>query len=88
MYLQKSEKYTGGQLIGAATNGELYKGIASFMIAGIKQNTPYIINSVPSTKIHACWFKNEIITCLKVLTGCGFKIRMIISDNNLCNTSA
>ena len=47
MYLQKSEKYTGGQIIGAATNGELYKGIASFMNVGIKQNTPYIINSVP-----------------------------------------
>ena len=47
MYLQKSEKYTGGQIIGAATNGKLYKGIASFMNVGIKQNSPYIINSVP-----------------------------------------
>ena len=42
MYLQKCEEYTGGQLIGAAINGELYKGIVSFMIIGIKQNTPYI----------------------------------------------
>ena len=39
MYLQKCEEYTQGQLIGAALNDELYKGIASFMIIGIK-NTP------------------------------------------------
>ena len=49
-YLQKCEEYTGGQLIGAATNGELYKGIVSFMIIGIKQNTPYIIKSVPEIR--------------------------------------
>ena len=51
MYLQKCEEYTGGQLIGAATNGELYKGIVSFMIIGIRQN-------------NADWLKNETIGCL------------------------
>ena len=50
MYLLKCEEYTGVQLIGAATNGELYKGIVSFMIIGIKQNTPYIIKSVPEIR--------------------------------------
>ena len=40
MYLQMCEEYTGVQLISATTNGELYKGIVSFMIIGIKQNTP------------------------------------------------
>ena len=49
-YLQKCEEYTRGQLIGAATNGELYKCIISFMIIGIKQNTPYIIKSVPEIR--------------------------------------
>ena len=62
-YLQKCEEYTGGQLIGAATNVELYKGIVSFMIIGIKQNTPYIIKSVPEIKMHADWLKNQIIGC-------------------------
>ena len=73
MYLQKCEEYMGGQLIDAATNGELYKGIVSFMIIGIKQNTPYIIKSVPEIKIHADWLKNEIIGCLKVLTDLDLK---------------
>ena len=60
-YLQKCEEYTRGQLIGAATNGELYKCIISFMIIGIKQNTPYIIKSVREIKMHADWLKNQII---------------------------
>ena len=88
MYLQKCEEYTGGQLIGTATNGKLYKGIVSFMIIGVKQNTPYIIKSVPEIKIHVDWLKNQIIGCLKVLTDCRSKVRMIISDNHSCNTSA
>ena len=58
------------------------------MIIGIKQNTSYIEKFVPEIKIHADWLKNEIILCLKVLTDCGFKVRMIISDNHPCNTSA
>ena len=77
MCLQKCEEYTGGRLVGAATNSVLYTGIVSFMIIGIKQNTPYIIKSLPEIKIHADWLKNEIIGCLKVLTVCGFQVRMI-----------
>ena len=65
MYLQKCEEYTRGQLIGAALNGELYKGIASFMIIGIK-NTPEIIKSILEIKTHADWLKNQITGCLKV----------------------
>ena len=88
MYLRKCKEYTGGQLFGAVTNGELYKGTVSFMVIGIEQNTPYLIKSVPELKIHADWLKNQIIGCLKVLTDCGFKVRMILSDNHRCNNSA
>ena len=58
------------------------------MIIGIKQKTPYIIKSVLEIKMHADWLKNEIIGWLNVLSDCGFKVRMIISDNHLCDTSA
>ena len=52
------------------------------MIIGIKQNSPYIIKSVPEIKIPADWLKNQIIGCLKVLTDSGFKVRMTIGDNH------
>ena len=32
MYLQKSEDFVGGQLYGANTDGELYKGVMCYMI--------------------------------------------------------
>ena len=34
MYLQKREEYAGGELVGADTDGNLYKGIVCFMIVG------------------------------------------------------
>ena len=59
MYLQKCEEYTGGQLIGAAINGELYKGIVSFMIIGIKQNTPYINYKICTENTDTCRLVKE-----------------------------
>ena len=46
----------------------------------IKILTPYIISYVPEIKTHADWLKNQIIGCRKVLTDCGFKVRMIIRE--------
>ena len=40
MYLHKCEEYCGGEVIGAKENNELYKGLLSFMIAGLKENVP------------------------------------------------
>ena len=36
MYLQKCEKYCGGEKNGANENNELYKRLISFMIIGLK----------------------------------------------------
>ena len=46
-YLQICEEYCGGEIIGAKENNELYKGLLSFIIVGLKENVPYIIKSVP-----------------------------------------
>ena len=50
MYLQKCEEYSGGEIIGADENNELFKGLLSFMIVGLKENVPYVIKSVPEVK--------------------------------------
>ena len=47
IYLQKCEEYYGSEIIAANENNKLYKGLLSFMIAGFKENVPYIIKSVP-----------------------------------------
>ena len=38
MYLQKCEEYSGGRLIGADKENNLYKGVVSFMVVGLKQS--------------------------------------------------
>ena len=42
MSLQKCEECSGGEIIGANENNELYKALLSFMIVGLKENVPYI----------------------------------------------
>ena len=39
MYIQKNVKYTDGRYVDAHETGNLYKGVAVFMIQGIKQST-------------------------------------------------
>ena len=65
MYLQKCEEYCGGEKIGANENNELYKGLLLFMIAGLKENIPCIIKSVPERNIDGKWIKEQILGSLK-----------------------
>ena len=52
MHLQQSSQYDGGDLIGQNTDGELYKGILCYMVVSLKKCVPYILHSVPVTKLH------------------------------------
>ena len=61
MYLQKCEEYSAGEILGANENNELYKGLLSFMIAGLKENVPYVIKSVPEQTIDGNWIKDQIL---------------------------
>ena len=45
MYLQKSQEYFWGEMIGCDDEGELYKGIVCFMIIGLKESIPYMMKS-------------------------------------------
>ena len=51
IYLQKGEEFVGGELVTADEDGELYKGIVSFMIVGLTQNIPYVFKALSGIKI-------------------------------------
>ena len=38
MYLQKSAQYQSGEYVGIDEEGNLYKGVAAFMVVGLKQS--------------------------------------------------
>ena len=51
MYLQKQDEYTGGELAGADPDGNPYKGIMCFMIAGLKENVPFVVKDIHETGV-------------------------------------
>ena len=88
MFLQKCEEYSGGESVGADENGELYKGVVSFMIVGLKSNVPYIVKALPEKEIDGVWLKDELLDCINILQGSGFNIRGIVCDDHPSNVNA
>ena len=89
MYLQRSQKYFWGKMIGSDDEGELYKGISFFfMIVGLKESIPSVIKSSPETNIDANWLKTKFLDSLKILSNCGFRVRAIVCDNHPTNVSS
>ena len=88
MFLQKCEEYVGGETIGADETGELYNGVVSFMVVGLRSNVPYVIKAVPEKKITGEWVKDELLECLNVLQENGFKVRGVVCDDHSTNVSA
>ena len=45
MYLEKATQYHSGEYVGADDEGNLYKGIVAFMIVGLKESIPSIVQA-------------------------------------------
>ena len=43
IYLQKDAQYQGGKLVGVDSEGNLFKGVMTFMINSLKQSIPFVI---------------------------------------------
>ena len=83
LYLQKSEEYHGGEIVGCDEEGKLYKDLV-----GLKKSIPYIIKSIPGTKFEGEWLKEEILKSIETLHSINFKVRGIVADNHSTNVSA
>ena len=55
IYLQKELQFQQGKLIGCDENGNLFKGIMTFMIVGEWKNVPFVVKAVPESKIEGKW---------------------------------
>ena len=88
MYLQKELQFQQGKLIGCDDNGNLFKGIMTFMIVGVRKNFPFVVKAVPESKIQGKWLSGQIIETIQSLHEIGFHMRAVISDNHPSNVSA
>ena len=77
MFLQKEASYQSGDYVGEDEEGELYKGIACFMIVGLKQSVPHVIQAIPEVTITGEWLAEKISASLHSLAQTGFTVRGI-----------
>ena len=64
MFLQKEAIYQNGDYVGEDEEGELYKGIACFMIVGLKQSVPHVTQAIPEVTITGEWLAEKISASL------------------------
>ena len=88
MFLQKCEEYSGGETYGADEDGNLYKGVLSFMIVGLKSNVPYVVKTLPEKEITGIWIKDALLSCIKSLHTSGFNVRGVVCDDHPTNVLA
>ena len=88
MFLRKLAQYFAGDYIGENEDGKLFSGIVCFMIVGIKQSIPFVVQSSPETTVTGKWLKEQLDDCITKLMERGFKVRAVVADNHKSNVSA
>ena len=88
IYLQKCKEYIGGQTFGEDKDGNLYKGMMTFMIIGIGKNIHHVLHATPENRIDGSLLVEEILRCIHWLQLKGFNVRTCVCDNPPSNISA
>ena len=88
IYLPKDMQYQGGNLVRVDSEGNLFKGVTTFMINSLKQSIPFVIKAIPEVKIEGLWLSEQIDECIYTLHKTGFNIVAVISNNHYKNVSA
>ena len=88
MYLEKDTQYYSGECVGANNERNLYKGIVSIMIVGLKELIPYIVQAIPEVKFSGEWLADKMSYCIDDLTSVDFCVRGIVTDNHASNVHA
>ena len=57
------------------------KEIVAFMIVGLKDLIPYIVQAIPEVKFSGEWLADKMSNCIDDLTSAEFCVRDIVTDN-------
>ena len=77
-----------GKQVGEDENGELYKGVIGFMMSGLKESIPYVVQAIPEVTFTGKWLCEKIAENIQTLIEAGFCVRAVVSDNHSTNVSA
>ena len=88
MYLHKAAQYQAGEYVGADEEGNLYKGIVAFMVVGLKQSTPFVVQAIPEVTFNGQWLCDKIASNIANLGNAGFCVSEPVADNHSSNVNA
>ena len=60
MYLQKSAQYQSGEYVEIDEEGNLHKGVVAFMVVGLKQSIPFVVQAIPELTFNGQWLVENI----------------------------
>ena len=55
MYLHKAAQYQARECVSANEEGNLYKGIVAFVVVGLKQLTPFVVQAILEVTFNGQW---------------------------------
>jgi hypothetical protein len=88
MYIQKAAQYQAGEYIGADEEDNLYKGIVVFMVVGLQQSLPFVVQALPEVTFNGEWLAAQIDKAIENLSEAGFIVRGVVTDNHSANVRA
>ena len=91
--------WTSGALLqyqsGVDKEGNLYKGIVTFMVVRLKQSTPFVVQIIPQPRqaspevtFNRQWLAEKICDNIDNLIEIGLSVRVIVTDNHSANVNA
>ena len=84
MYLRKSAQYQSGEYVGVDE-----EGIITFMVVGLKQSIPFVVQAIPEVIFNGHWLVEKISDNIDNLIEFGLCVRSIqVTDNHSANVNA
>ena len=87
MYLQKAAQYQSGEYVGVDEEGNLHKGIVAFMVVGLKQSIPFVVQAIPEVTFNGQWLAEKISDNIYNLIEIGLCVQGIVTDNHSANVN-
>ena len=86
MYLQKSVQYQLGEYVGVDEERNLYKGIFAFVVVGLKQSIPFVVQAIVHVTFNGQWLAEKFSDNIDILIEIVLCVRGMVTENHSINT--
>ena len=87
IFLQKSAQYQSREYKGVDKEGNLYKGIVTFLVVGFKLFIPFVVQTIPEVTFNGQWLAETFIANIDNLIEFGLCIWGTVTDYHSANVN-